>query len=127
MATTGEMVDKYILVRDKMNEAKKRHKAELEPFMEALNKLEAMFATHMDEAGVTNLKTDNATAFITTMASVRNADKIAFIDFVKENEAWHLLDIRASKTAVKEYIEENDAPPPGVSYETHRVVQVRKA
>jgi len=122
----GEMVGKYLQVRDKANALKKDHKAQLEPYVAALDKLEGLFAEHMTQNGVDNLKTDVGTAFATTRTSVTTPDKLTFLEYVRENDAWHLLDIRPSKSAVQEFVEETNVPPPGVSMTRIKVVNVRK-
>lgn len=53
-----------------------------------------------------------------TSAKVENAE--AFFDFVIESKRTELLEARASKRAVEEYIEQAKVPPPGV------VVQVEE-
>jgi len=42
------------------------------------------------------------------------------------SEAWDLLDRKANVTAVSDFIEENNAPPPGVNFSTTYVVGVRR-
>jgi hypothetical protein len=48
------------------------------------------------------------------------------IAFVKENEAYDLLEKRVSKVAVRGYIDQTKAVPPGVNYGTRLDVNIRK-
>jgi len=123
----GELVGKYIAVRDKMNALKKDHKAQIAPYTKALETLENEFKKSMDSSGVENLKTSEGVAFLASQSSVTASDKISFLAYVQENDAWHLLDIRPSKTAVQEFVQEFNAPPPGVNYTRRQVVNVRKS
>ena len=51
----------------------------------------------------------------------------AFFDFVKKNEAWELLERRAAKAAVGDYINTHNKAPPGVDFTTVRQINVRKS
>lgn len=122
----GDYVSKYLQLRSKVEEIKKEHKEQLAPYNEAMDKLEEYFAKYMDDQGLANLKTDEGTAYTSDLMSVTTGDKVAFLDYVKAQDAWHLLDIRPSKSAVQELVENGTEPPPGVKISTHRKVNVRK-
>lgn len=67
------------------------------------------------------------TGYFTTILSATVANPSAFKQFVKENDAWDLIENRASSTAVKSYIEGNNAPVPGVSFSQTQVFKIRSA
>jgi hypothetical protein len=46
---------------------------------------------------------------------------------VRENDDWALLEVRASKSAVEQYRENNNDLPPGISMREERVVNVRRS
>ena len=50
----------------------------------------------------------------------------AVLGFIRENEAFDMLEKRISKIAVRGYIEANKAVPPGVNYGTKLEVNIRK-
>ena len=54
------------------------------------------------------------------------SDWDAILDHVKENEAWELIERRVNKTAIKEFRDEHDDLPPGVSWNEAQVVNVRR-
>lgn len=126
-AKLGDYITKYLEVRDLKKALEDRHKEELRPINEVLGKLEVFFQTTMAKLGVENLKGTTGTAYTSTTASVTTADKMAFLDFVKEHDAWHLLDVRPAKTATKEYLEEHGMAPPGVNVVQVINVNVRKS
>ena len=50
----------------------------------------------------------------------------ATLEFIKDNDAYDLLEKRVSKSAVRAYIEEDKAVPAGINYGTRIGVNVRK-
>jgi len=54
------------------------------------------------------------------------ADWDSTLNFIRENEAYDMLEKRISKIAVRSYIEQNKAVPPGVNYGTRLEVNIRK-
>jgi len=119
-------VTKYLQLRDNKKQIEDKHKEELAPINELLGELEALFQKAMDETGLEQLKSDSGVAYKSVQRSVKASDKTAFLEWVQENEAWHLLDIRPAKTAVSEYTDENGTPPPGVDISSHLKINVRK-
>lgn len=103
-----------------------RHKAELEPLKNELSLCEAFVADHMNQTKTDQVKVNGNLAFFKTGDSVSMSDFDAFINYVLANKATHLLNQAANKTAVKEFIEVNNQPPPGVNYTTFRKVHFRK-
>lgn len=127
MAKIGDYVDKYLDLRRRKEEIEARHKEELAPIKNAMSKLEDYFASYMDREGLENLKGPSGTAYSSVLTSVTTPDKATFMEFVKERQAWYLLDVRPSKTAVEEWIEDKGAPPPGLDVKKVRKINVRKS
>lgn len=103
-----------------------RHKAELEPLQEEISLCEKVLHEHMVAQGLQQLKTDAGMAFFQTGDSVTVEDFDAFIEYVVETGAVHLLNKAANKTAVKEFIEANKTPPIGVKYDSFRKLAWRR-
>jgi hypothetical protein len=50
------------------------------------------------------------------------------MEFVKANEEWSLLEVRASKTAIEQFRDSNNNElPPGVNIRSERVVNIRRS
>lgn len=122
----GGRVAQYLQLRDKKAEIAKRHKEELEPYNRALAILENLFQQSMDQQGLENLKTDAGTAYKSTVGTVSVADWDAFFGYVREHDAWHLVEKRPAKTAVEEVLEETGELPPGLDYSRTIKINVRK-
>jgi predicted DNA-binding protein len=125
--TVDTVIAKYIELRDKKERMDKEHKARLAPMSDAMEKLEAYILKNFQETGIESARTDAGTAYVATRSSTTVADKEAFLDFVKQSEAWHLLDVRALKTAVEEYLTVNQTLPTGVNLNRVIGINVRKS
>lgn len=123
----GMYIEKYVAVRDRKKEMEARHKEELAPLNEALNALEDYFQKQMEKLGLEQLKSDGGTAYRSTQTSVTTSDKNAFLDYVRQHDAWHLVDARPAKTAINELVEETGLTPPGVDVKNFVKVNVRRA
>lgn len=125
--TLTEIVEKYIEIRDKKALLKADYEAKVAKVDTALTKLEGILLKTFDEAGMESCKTAAGTAYKTTRTSFTVADRDTFIGFVKDNEAWEMLESRCSKKAAEEFMAANGEIPPGVNYRAEQVVNVRRS
>jgi hypothetical protein len=116
-------VAQYVAVRDKI---RKIEKEQIEPLKETLNLLSGWIMDFLDQAGVKSAKTADGTCGITTRYSASLADAEAFMDFVKANNRFELLDRRANSTAVKDYVQDTGNLPPGVNLSAVKTISVRR-
>lgn len=123
----SELVGMYIGLRaekDKLYNAYKDSTADID---KKLDKMEAKILEVMQKVGMEAIRTENGTVFSSTKVSSSVADKEAFLDFVRKNDLWQLVDMRPLKAGIKEYREVNDDIPPGINWREERVVQFRRA
>lgn len=120
-------VAQYVKLRDKIKEIQDRHKEELAPFKELLEKLNSVLLGHLNTVGADNVGTGAGTVYRTTKKSASIADMSAFWDYVTSQGDFDMVDKKANATAVEEYIAEHGAPPPGVNWNCVDVVGVRRA
>lgn len=124
----SEAVSLYIKLRDQKAQMKADFEASVAPLTEKMDKLEAKLLEVFNQTGVDSVKTEFGTAYATVRTSASIADRDAFMDFVKANEEWALLEVRVSKTAVDQYRSANDDElPPGVNVREERVVNIRRS
>jgi hypothetical protein len=121
-----DVVRGFVKLRDKKNEIKKRHSEELAPINEKMATLEAWLQRDLLNRHVQSQKTAAGTAYLSTDARATVKDRDAYLKFVIENEKWDLIENRASKSVVKDYLEETGEVVPGVHYEVTQVVRVRR-
>jgi len=120
-------VEQYVKLRDKIKEIEARHKEELKPYKDTLEKLNSVILQHLTQVGGESIRTQAGTAYVTEKKTASLADPQAFMDYVVTNSAWDLLDRKANVKAVTDYIDEHKAPPPGVNYSTTNMVGVRRS
>ena len=124
----SEAVSLYIRLRDKKAEMKSDFDASVAPINEKMDKLEAKLLDVFNKTGMDSVKTEHGTAYTAVRTTASVADREAFMDYVKANEEWSLLEVRASKAAVEQFCESNDnALPPGVNMRSERVVNIRRS
>jgi len=120
-------VDQFVKLRDLIRAKDDEHKNNMKPLKETLEQLNAVLLKHLDELGGESVKTDSGTVYRTERKNASLADAEAFMDFVVRHGAFDLLDRKANVTAVEDYINDHDAPPPGVNFTKTFVVGVRRA
>jgi hypothetical protein len=124
----SDAVGIYVKLRDKKAQLKAEYQDTIAPIQEKMDKLEAKFLEIMNTTGVDSLKTEHGTAYSSTRTSASVADKDAFFSFVKENNEWPLMEVRASSTAVKQFAEANEGElPPGINYNVERTINIRRS
>ena len=125
--TIEDVVARYVALRDKKAALKAELDKATEKIDEGMVRLERFMLDYLNKAGRSSAGPGEATADKASVTSVTTGDKQAFLDYVKEQEAWGLLDVRPSKTAVVEFRTENDDLPPGINWREENVVRIRRA
>lgn len=122
-----ELVQHYVRLRDKKAEMKATYDAETQKLDLVLEKIEQKLMAYFNETGLESVRTGAGTAYrsIKTTASV--ADRDIFLDFVRDHDAWELLETRAAKKAVEDYRAANDELPPGVNWSAVATINVRRS
>jgi hypothetical protein len=126
-ATDDVLVKAFIELRDKRSTTKAAFDAEDARLKAHQEKIEAVLLQRYNERGVESSRTTYGTAYKTTVGYASVADKDALKGYIAENDAWELLTIMANKTAVKQYIEENNDLPPGINWREEVHVRVNRA
>lgn len=123
----NEMVEHYVRLRDKRAEYKAEFDAKVQKIDLVLEKIEQKLMAYMNDTGIESIRTGAGTAYrsIKTTASV--ADRDIFLDFVRDHDAWELLETRAAKKAVEDYRAANDELPPGVNWSAVATINVRRS
>ena len=123
----SDAVSLYIKMRDKKAQMKAEFDASVAPLNEKMEKLEAKLLDVFNKTGMDSVKTEFGTAYTTTRVTASVADREIFMNHVKENDDWALLEVRAAKSAIEQYRENNNDLPPGISMRDERVVNVRRS
>ncbi len=122
-----ELAERYAKIRDKVAELEAAHKDKLAPYKDAMEKIEAHMLGVFNEQGSENVKTSFGTFYKAKATSATVSSKEDFKAYVIANERWDLTDLRASKTAVNDFVESAGEPPPGVNWTASFKVNFRKS
>lgn len=122
-----ERVKQYVKTRDAIKAMDEAHEEAKRPLVELQNLLTGWLQNFMEQAGADNVKTSEGTCYHSTRYTASLADPEAFMQYVISNKKYDLLDRKANVTAVKDYVAENNALPPGVNLSAIKTVGVRRA
>lgn len=123
----NEVVNMYIKLRDEKAQLKVEYEELVGPVQAQMDRIEVILLAKLDEAGAESIKCAEGTCYISTRTSAPVEDRNEFMQHVVEKQDWALLEVRASKDAVKQYIELNGgALPPGLKWTAERVVNFRR-
>jgi hypothetical protein len=122
----GDVIATYLTLRNQKEALVQAVKAKTVEIDAKMTKIEAWIKQQADAQGVTSFKSEHGTAFLTTVDYANVADWDATLRFIRESEAFDMLEKRVSKTAVRAYIDQTKSVPPGVNYGTKLEVNIRK-
>jgi sugar phosphate isomerase/epimerase len=121
--SADKLVKIYIKIRDKRAELSKQD-SELE---EQLNMIQEKLLEICKETGAESLRTEFGT--VTRRISKRywTSDWDSFYKFMKEHDAFQLLQQRITTANMEQFLEENpDTHPPGLNLDANYAVTVRR-
>lgn len=118
-------VKKYTELRDKNAQIQADADKAIAENKEKMEKLGTWMQLKAEKDGLESVKTKFGTVFWTVGARCTVANGEAFFDFVQEKKAWELVEKRASKVAVRDWLETHKQLPPGVDYVTYKQINVR--
>ena len=124
--TVEQVVGTYVKLRRKREALEATVKADVDEIKAKMAKLEAWLMQRADEDGVTSFKTPAGTAFVTTTDFANVADWDAVLKFIRDNDAFDMLEKRVSKAAVRSQLDETGSVPLGITYGTKIGINIRK-
>jgi hypothetical protein len=120
-------IEQYIQVRDILKAVDEKWEAQRKPLLEIQDKLAGSIQSFMDANNITgNLKSKAGTCYLLTSYSASLADPEAFMQYVVKTGSFELMDRRANSTAVRDYVKEHNATPPGCNLTAVCTVRVRR-
>lgn len=125
--TPAERVAAYIRLRDYKKAAEEEFKKSLKRVNDAMEKLEGELLNDLNASGANSLSCDAGTVYKNTQLSATVENREAFREYVVKNDLWEAMDIKANKTFVKEFMEREGAPLPGVKVTQIATVGVRRS
>lgn len=111
----AQLVGVYRKLREKRDDAKAAFVEKQAPLLEMLREIEGQAKLRLQERGNNSFATDEGTCYTSTVHTFTAKDKSAFLDWIKANDKWELLDVRPAKKEVEAYLEENKELPVGLN------------
>lgn len=124
--TMDEMCRKFVALRDQLAALKKEQAKQLLPFAVAMDTLNVWMLAELNATKVESARTLSGTAYKTLRTSATVEDWAQVLAFIREHEAWELLEARVSKLAVQAIMEETQQAVPGVKTSQEVIVNVRR-
>jgi hypothetical protein len=126
--TTNPRIDKlinyFIQLRTQRDEMRERHKQEEAPTLHGMEVVSGELIKILDGAGVESARTKSGTASLSTHDSASCSDPNLFMEYVREHDAYELMNRHPNPTACKEFAKEHGKLPPGVKLNIKRTVRV---
>lgn len=121
-------ISNFIWVRDALAKVDKQWEDERADLVSMKERLEGRIHKFLRDHNITgSVKTQAGTAYTSTKYTASLADPKAFMDYVVNTGQFDLLERRASVTAVKQFIEDNNGQlPAGCNISSHTSLRVRR-
>jgi hypothetical protein len=113
-------------LRDEIDAIESAAKEQTAVLRAKMDKIETYFLALAEQDGLKNIPTNSGLVYFGSRDNASVADPEAFLQFIKDNDAWDLIERRASAKAVRSYIETEGGVPTGVNFSTRRTVTVRR-
>lgn len=124
--TADQLIDAYVKLRDEKASIAERHKAELDPYNGALERLETQLMDMLNAQGGDSIKTKSGTAYRSTATTAKVDDWPAFVTFVLDSGDTELLVRNVNKTRMTELLEAGQSVP-GCSQSQVSRINVRRS
>lgn len=126
--TIEQLIEHANGLQDHIDAETAKHIEALKPFVDGVSAIKAELLDRLNKQGVQNFKTEQGTAYKSTIMSVKVVDRGAFLEHVIAAAAWDMLPSTAVKDAVKEHLDANNGvPPPGVATDNFVKCNIRRS
>ena len=123
-----ELARIYIKIRDAKEAAVERHKQELAEFNEQLDAIANEMLEMCKELNASSLRTDAGTIIRKVTTNFNTNDWESMFNFIKEHNAFGLLQQRLHQSNMKQFLEEHpDLLPPGLWSESKYTIVVKRS
>jgi hypothetical protein len=118
----------YLKLRDQRAELKQRFQADDEELEVQMQMLQEEMLNICKQNNATSIRTEHGTVIRQVKSRYWTNDWDSMYTFIKENEAFGLLEKRLHQTHMKEYLSENpNKLPMGLNVESEYTITVRRS
>jgi hypothetical protein len=124
--TIGDMIAKQQELKAFI-EAEEKSLAEwLKPYKEARDAIQVACGVALQTQGLQNFKSDEGTAYLRHSDGIKVDNKAAFLQFVRGEERFDMLDIGCLVDPIREYQTQKGDLPPGIVSQPSVTCIIRK-
>lgn len=122
-----KLAEVYIKIRTRIAEVTKAYDNEVEGLKSQQAEIASAMKDLLQQLNVRSVNTVGGTVVLTEKVRYFPSDWAEFKRFIKENDAFDLMEKRIAQTNMAKFLEDNpDKYPPGLQSETEISVSVRK-
>jgi hypothetical protein len=126
--TTSKYVEVYIKMRDKRAELTKEFETQDAELKRQMDMVKSKLLEACKDADADSIKTGQGTVIRTTKTRYWTSDWNSMMEFIKEHDAFELMEQRLHQTRMKEFLTNNpDILPAGLNSEREYSISVRRA
>jgi hypothetical protein len=128
VVSTDRLIEAYVKIRDTRTEAKQEFESKDEAFAKQLKVLELELLEICKAQGADSIKTRAGTAIRTIKSKYWTGDWDSMYTFIRENDAFLLLEKRLHQTNMRQFLDENpNIKPAGLNIDSEYAVTVRRS
>lgn len=128
VVSTDRLIEAYVKIRDTRTEAKQEFESKDEAFAKQLKVLELELLEICKAQGADSIKTRAGTAIRTIKSKYWTGDWDSMYNFIRENDAFLLLEKRLHQTNMRQFLDENpNIKPAGLNIDSEYAVTVRRS
>lgn len=126
--SAGKLSEIYLKIRDARSELKSRYEEEDKKLEAQMDVIEAELLDICKEQSADSIKTQAGTVMRRVATRYWTNDWDSMYNFVKDNDAYGLLERRLHQTNMKQFLEENpDKFPPGMLLDSQYKITIRRS
>ena len=121
--TIDKLAKIYVKIRDKRRELS----AQDDELKKQLDQVSMAMLEICNEQGASTVRTEHGTVSVRSSTNYWTSDWEAFYAFVRDNDAFYLMQKRLSSTAIQQFLDENEeANIPGLNVKSEQSVVITK-
>lgn len=120
-----KVVASYILLRDKIDEAKRKFDEAIKPKKELLERIETLLCGDLEQKGLQSMSVTAGTVYKEKWKKVVVEDWDAFINYVSENKRYDMFERRVAKNVTLDTIDQEGSVP-GIEVQSGFNVRIRR-
>ena len=124
--TDLQLIEHYVKLRILVAEKTKALTDALKPYKAGMETIETALMARLIQRGADNTKTEAGTAYKVEHMNIKVVDREKFLDYAL-NGGEDMLLASPQKDAVRQYLDEHKANPPGVEVSFFADINVRKS